>query len=141
MPELAQIHTKMNFTPEPDVVFYKIPYEDRVREKARQARINDEERKEKITKRREEKKHKREDKKAKHEERLKQHINRKRVGRHQQILEEWDDLAKEERLYKKLKRGKISQIEHDRLMYGEHFKGKDVPKIANSDLDDLDDIE
>ena len=32
---------------------------------------------------------------------------RKRKGKQEQIAEEWDELAKEERLYKKLKKGKI----------------------------------
>ena len=34
---------------------------------------------------------------------------RKRKGKHQQMAEEWDELAREERLYKKLKKGQISQ--------------------------------
>ena len=41
---------------------------------------------------------------------------RKRKGQHQRMLEEWDALAKEERLYKKMKRGKISKAEFERLM-------------------------
>ena len=68
---------------------------------------------------------------------MKQQNNRKRVGRHQQILAEWDDLAKEERLYKKLKRGKISQEEYDRQMYGDDSKGKGVSGDVDSDIDDI----
>lgn len=40
----------------------------------------------------------------------------KRKGRNKQILEEWNDLAKEERLYKRLKRNKISKAEYDELI-------------------------
>ena len=42
----------------------------------------------------------------------------KRRGRNAQIAEEWDDLAKEERLYKKLRRGKITQEQFDEQMDG-----------------------
>jgi ATP-dependent RNA helicase DDX55/SPB4 len=45
-----------------------------------------------------------------------QQPKRKRKGLHQRMMEEWNSLAKEERLYKKLKRGKISQEEYDRQM-------------------------
>ena len=116
---------KVDFKPEPNVEFYKIPYEDKVREKARQARMQDERKAEK-----------REEKQKKAEERIKMKANRKRVGKHQQILAEWDDLAKEERLHKKLKRGKISQAEYDRQMYGDKKSAN-----ADNDLDDLSDIE
>jgi len=119
MPELAKIHTKVNFRPEPNIEFYKIPYEDKKREKARQLRLTDDARSEKLAKRREEKKQEREEKKAKQEARLKNKASRKRVGRHQQLLTEWDELAKEERLYKKLKRGRITQEKYDEEMFGE----------------------
>ena len=139
MPELGKIYMKVDFKPEPNVEFYKIPYEDKVREKARQARMQDERKAEKLAKRREEKKQKREEKQKKAEERVKMKANRKRVGKHQQILAEWDDLAKEERLHKKLKRGKISQAEYDRQMYGDKNDKKSAN--ADNDLNDLSDIE
>jgi ATP-dependent RNA helicase DDX55/SPB4 len=34
---------------------------------------------------------------------------RKRKGRHEQLMEEWEELAREERLYKKMRKGKISR--------------------------------
>ena len=40
----------------------------------------------------------------------------KKRGRHQQLVDEWDDLAKEERLFKKLRRGKITKEEFDEKM-------------------------
>lgn len=41
----------------------------------------------------------------------------KKRGRQAQIKDEWDDLAKEERLHKKLRKGKITKEEFDRLMH------------------------
>ena len=38
---------------------------------------------------------------------------RKRKGKHEALMEEWDELAREERLYKKLRKGKISQKQYD----------------------------
>ena len=38
---------------------------------------------------------------------------RKRKGQHAKIMDEWDDLAAEERLHKRLKKGKISQDDFD----------------------------
>jgi hypothetical protein len=40
----------------------------------------------------------------------------KKRGKHMQILDEWDDLAKEERLYKKMRRGKITKEEFNEQM-------------------------
>ena len=34
------------------------------------------------------------------------------------MFDEWDDLAKEERLYKKLRSKKITKEQYDKLMYG-----------------------
>ncbi|TYZ65184.1 hypothetical protein PybrP1_000534 [[Pythium] brassicae (nom. inval.)] len=42
----------------------------------------------------------------------------KKKGLHQQIVEEWDELAEEEKLYKKLKRGKISEEEYEKALLG-----------------------
>lgn len=41
---------------------------------------------------------------------------RKRKGKHDAIKEEWDELAKEERQYKKLKSGKINQKEYEKSL-------------------------
>lgn len=42
----------------------------------------------------------------------------KKKGLHQQIVEEWDELAEEEKLYKKLKRGKITEDEYEKALLG-----------------------
>jgi len=44
---------------------------------------------------------------------------RKKRGKQQQIFDEWDDLAKEERLYKKLRKKKITEAEYKRLLKDE----------------------
>ena len=43
---------------------------------------------------------------------------RKRKGQQERILEEWDELANEERLFKKLRKGKITQRQFDAAMAG-----------------------
>merc|ERR1711918_10402 len=52
-------------------------------------------------------------------------IRKKRKGRHQQIVDEWEELAAEERLHKQLKRGKISKAEYE----------KEIRKVGR-DIDD-----
>jgi len=47
---------------------------------------------------------------------------RKRKGKQQQMMEEWDDLAKEERLFKKLRKGTITQKQYEAELKGK--KGK-----------------
>lgn len=41
----------------------------------------------------------------------------KKRGRHAQLVDEWDDLAKEERLYKKLRKKKITEDEYNYQMH------------------------
>jgi ATP-dependent RNA helicase DDX55/SPB4 len=57
----------------------------------------------------------------------------KKRGRQQEIFDEWDDLAKEERLYKKLRKGKITKEQHDELMYGKAESEKKTSGEALSD--------
>ncbi|CAM9212399.1 unnamed protein product, partial [Ascophyllum nodosum] len=64
---------------------------------------------------------------------------RKRKGRHQQILEEWDDLANEERLYKKLRNKKLTQEEYEqelRKRSGRNAFGEAEEDKNDSDSDD-----
>ena len=53
--------------------------------------------------------------KARQQEKAKrpQPQRKRKKGRNQQILEEWDELAAEERLHKKLKKGKITKQEYE----------------------------
>ena len=48
---------------------------------------------------------------------------RKRKGKHEALMEEWNELAREERLYKKLRKGKITQIQYDCDINGEGLGG------------------
>lgn len=61
--------------------------------------------------------------------------NKKR-GRQAQMFDEWDELAKEERLHKKLKQGKITKEQYRELMYGEKKGGdEDDDFISDSDVE------
>lgn len=64
----------------------------------------------------------------------------KKKGKQQRIFDEWDELAKEERLYKKLRTKKITKEEYDELMYGGKNKvGEDVGGSENDGgSDDVD---
>lgn len=60
-------------------------------------------------------------------------------GRHAELVEEWEDLAKEERLYKKLRRGKISQAQYKELLRGGSTVNKSTPSNdVESDDDSTD---
>jgi ATP-dependent RNA helicase DDX55/SPB4 len=129
MPELRSILLKNNgklpnFTgASRDVDIYAIPFLDKAREQARQIRQEQElaagGKNAKLIKA-EQRKAERE---LKLKERRKVAIDKgrnpdKKRGKHQQILDDWDSLAKEERLYKKMRRGKITKDEFNEQMYG-----------------------
>ncbi|TDH65175.1 uncharacterized protein CCR75_006819 [Bremia lactucae] len=42
----------------------------------------------------------------------------KKKGLHQQIVEEWDELAEEEKLFKRMKKGKITTEEYEKAFFG-----------------------
>lgn len=124
MPELKPHLGKLNFTPAgPDVDIYAIPYSDKVREKARQIRLAAEiaaggkNAKQIKAERRAAERIRRETIRKEASIQKGRNPNKKR-GRQQQIFDEWDDLAKEERLHKKLKKGKITKEEYNKQMYG-----------------------
>jgi len=58
---------------------------------------------------------------------------RKRKGKHEVIQEEWDDLAKEERLYKKLKKGKMSQKQYEAALRGQDVSDSEDEGDKNGD--------
>jgi len=128
MPELRDALQENNgklphFTPASrDVDIVAIPYKDKAREKARQKRLEQEvasggksAKLLKAEKRKAEKEHKAE--KRRQVAIDKGRNPEKKRGRNAQIVDDWDDLAKEERLYKKLRRGKITQEEFDAQMH------------------------
>lgn len=125
MPELRDKADKLpNFTPAgPEVNIYGIPFKDKARETARQKRlaaelaaggknakqIKAEQKQADLLQRKKEKRQ---------GEVAKGRNPHKKRGRQAQIFDEWDDLAKEERLFKKLRRKKITQEQFDEMMHG-----------------------
>jgi len=127
MPELRDVLNKHkgrlpHFTPAgAEVDIFAIPFSDKTREQARQKRLQEtlaaggkNAKLIKAERRKEEKEKKAKDRRQKAKE--KGRDPDKKRGRQAQINDEWEDLAKEERLIKKLRRGKITKIEFDKQM-------------------------
>ena len=107
----------------PEVSIHSIPFKDKVREKARQTRLEAElaaggknakqiKAEQKTAERLQKGKEKKQAEIAKG-----RNPNKKR-GRQAQIFDEWDALAKEERLHKKMRSGKITKEQFKEQMYG-----------------------
>lgn len=143
MPELKDKHTKLSFKPVgPEVDIYAIKFKDRVREKARQKRLAMElatggknAKQIKAEQRAAEKIRRQKERRA--AEIAKGRNPNKKRGKQAQIYDEWDQLAKEERLYKKLRQGKITKEKYKELMYGGNTGGRKT----NDDYIDDSDIE
>eukprot|EP00558_Chaetoceros_sp_UNC1202_P008268 CAMPEP_0197235248 /NCGR_PEP_ID=MMETSP1429-20130617/2727_1 /TAXON_ID=49237 /ORGANISM="Chaetoceros sp., Strain UNC1202" /LENGTH=132 /DNA_ID=CAMNT_0042693791 /DNA_START=183 /DNA_END=578 /DNA_ORIENTATION=- len=125
MPELRDKLGKLNFKPAgPEIDIYGIQYKDKVRERARQKRLAAE----LAAGGKNAKQIKAEQRVAAKLQRVKdirqdaikkgRNPNKKR-GRQAQMYDEWDELAKEERLHKKLKQRKITKEQYKKLMYGD----------------------
>lgn len=146
MPELRDKHDKINFKPAgPEVDIHAIPYRDKVREKARQKRLAAElaaggkNAKQIKAEQRAAEKIRRQKERRQAELDKGRNPNKKR-GRQARLFDEWDELAKEERLYKKLRTGKITKEKYKELMYGDKKteKGKDEDledSLLDSDLE------
>ena len=119
MPELKNVKVH-GFKNESQAVVDAVPYLNKGREKQRQANLI--RMKQKLAAGKHDKakgkqwQNKRSQKSSSTAGQKQLHQKRKRKGQHQRLMEEWESLAKEERLYKKLKRGKITKAEYDRLM-------------------------
>lgn len=59
---------------------------------------------------------------------------RKRKGKREVIQEEWDDLAKEERLYKKLKKGKMSQKQYEAALRCQDVSDSEEDKKGDGEM-------
>jgi len=140
MPELPRDKgqlAKLNFTPAgPEIDIHAIPFKNKPREVARQKRLASElaaggknAKQIKAERRAAELIQKQKQRRA--AEVAKGRNPHRKKGRQQKIFDEWDELAKEERLYKKLRTKKISKEEYDRLMYGDGKK-----KGGSEDEDD-----
>jgi len=127
MPELRDALNKnkgrlQNFASAgPEVDIFAIPYTDKSREKARQKRLKETleagGKNAKLIKAERRKDEKEQKVKNRRQKALDKGRNPdKKRGRQAQIVDEWDDLAKEERLVKKLRRGKMTKEEFDMQM-------------------------
>ena len=145
MPELRDCKGKLkHYTPAgPEVDIYKIPFLDKAREAARQKRLAAE----LAAGGKNAKQIKAEQRKAeqlqKQKERRQVAIEKgrnpnKKRGRHAQIVDEWEELAKEERLYKKLRRGKITKEQYKQLMHGSSEGKKAGASTGGMDSSDED---
>ncbi|KAL4169641.1 hypothetical protein KRP22_010559 [Phytophthora ramorum] len=133
LPKINELrNVRINFE-KTDIKTTDIKFKDKAREKERQKKLvviakENEARDKKNAEMREKKR-----KRPLEEENQKQPRRReKKKGLHQQIVEEWDELAEEEKLYKKLKKGKITEEEYEKVLLG---------KADDSEVDDGDDDE
>jgi len=128
MPELRDKVGKLNFqSAGPEIDIYAIRYKDKARERARQKRLAAEvaaggknakqiKAEQRMAAKLQRVKERREG------EILKGRNPNKKRGKQAMIYDEWDALAKEERLHKKLRGGKITKEQYKVLMYGEGAK-------------------
>eukprot|EP00557_Chaetoceros_sp_GSL56_P004150 CAMPEP_0176488854 /NCGR_PEP_ID=MMETSP0200_2-20121128/6950_1 /TAXON_ID=947934 /ORGANISM="Chaetoceros sp., Strain GSL56" /LENGTH=701 /DNA_ID=CAMNT_0017885903 /DNA_START=32 /DNA_END=2137 /DNA_ORIENTATION=+ len=141
MPELRDKLDKINFQPAgPEIDIHAVQYKDKVREKARQKRLAAElaaggknakqiKAEQRLAKKLQKEKERRQ------EAIVKGRNPDKKRGRQAQMFDEWDELAKEERLHKKLKQGKITKEKYRELMYGDK-KGCDSDDVmTDSDVE------
>mmetsp|Transcript_14690 Transcript_14690/g.19267 ORF Transcript_14690/g.19267 Transcript_14690/m.19267 type:complete len:602 (+) Transcript_14690:100-1905(+) len=111
--ELRQTRGVKGYKEEPAAKVAAIRFKDKNREKQRQAKMlrmsaNAELKLRKINEKKE-----RQKKEKKQQDQVRR---RKKKGRQQLIYEEWDELAREERLAKKLKKGLISESEYQDML-------------------------
>jgi ATP-dependent RNA helicase DDX55/SPB4 len=147
MPELKDNHNKLSFvTAGPEVDIYAIPYKDKSREKARQKRLAAElaaggkNAKQIKAEQRAAEKIRRQKERRQGEIDKGRNPNKKK-GKQAQIFDEWDELAKEQRLHKKLKQGKITKDKYKELMYGPNLNETKNKMEESSDSDSSDDHE
>jgi ATP-dependent RNA helicase DDX55/SPB4 len=142
MPELREDKGKLQHFvgAGPEVSIFSIPYLDKAREAARQKRLAEElaaggknakqikaEQRKADQLRRQQEKRQKAVQKGRNPD--------KKRGRHEEIVDEWDDLAKEERLYKKMRRGKITKDQYEALMRGGSSDGKTGKKALEPEDD------
>ena len=149
LPKMPELRDKQlpNFTPAgPEINIHSIPFKDKVREAARQKRLQAELAAGGKNAKQIKAEQKAAERIAKAKERRAAEIAKgrnphKKKGKQQRIFDEWDELAKEERLYKKLRTKKITKEEYDELMYGggKNKVGEDVGGSENDGgSDDVD---
>uniref|UniRef100_M4C4T4 ATP-dependent RNA helicase n=1 Tax=Hyaloperonospora arabidopsidis (strain Emoy2) TaxID=559515 RepID=M4C4T4_HYAAE len=114
--ELRNVRIKFKKT---DVKITDIKFKDKAREKERQKKLvaiaKENEARDRKDAEMQGKKRKRT---LEEEDRRHPRRREKKKGLHQQIVEEWEELAEEEALYKKMKKGKISEKEYEKSLLG-----------------------
>mmetsp|Transcript_24659 Transcript_24659/g.57898 ORF Transcript_24659/g.57898 Transcript_24659/m.57898 type:complete len:728 (+) Transcript_24659:109-2292(+) len=141
MPELRDLKKLKHFAPAgPEVDIYAIPYLDKPREIARQKRLAAELSAGGKNAKQIKAEQRKADQLRRQKERRKIAIEKgrnpdKKRGRNAQIHDEWEDLAKEERLHKKLRRKKITEKEYEEQLFGLSKRNSDTP-IENNDESD-----
>jgi len=125
MPELRDCKGKLKhfISAGPEVDIYAISYIDKAREAARKKRLAAELAAGGKNAKQIMAEQKKADQVRRQKERRQAAIEKgrnpdKKRGRNAQIVDEWEELAKEERLYKKFRRGKITKEEYDEHMFG-----------------------
>ena len=129
MPELKDCNGKLkHFVPAgPEIDIHAIPFLDRAREAARQKRLAAE----LAAGGKNAKQIKAEQRKAdqvrRQKERRQLAVEKgrnpdKKRGKNARIVDEWENLAKEERLFKKLRRKKITKAEYEKQLFSLPFK-------------------
>ncbi|GMI09576.1 hypothetical protein TrRE_jg9815 [Triparma retinervis] len=136
MPELKECHDKLKgFTPagrEVDIV--GITYKDKEREKQRQTRLKKEGGKNKKALKAEQKKADKAQRKKEWEQKqrdLGKKTDVKKRGRNERIRDEWDELGEEERMYKRMRKGKISKEEYERWERGDRGEKKGKEEVED----------
>ena len=132
LPKTSELKNKKIDFVEEDIDLSTIPYTDKAREESRLIR-EEKEKKERELKAQQAK----ENAQAKSKKRTaKEEAPAKRVrkGKHERIMDEWEELQEEEMLYHKLRKGKISQKEYD-----EHLLK--APKHSDDEEEDSDVME
>lgn len=117
LPKMSELRTKKIDFEELAVDVQSIPYTDPVREKARQERLKKEEA---IRATKEEKK-----KSVKRPPEEKMETKRKKKGKHERIMDEWEELQEEERLYRLYKQKKITDEEYSKQLMSSKSEEKE----------------
>lgn len=145
MPELRDCKGNLkNFASAgPEIDIYAIPFLDKTREAARQRRLAAElaagGKNAKQIKAEQQKADQMRRKQERRQEAIEKGRNPdKKRGRHAQIVDEWEELAKEERLFKKFRRGKISKEAYDEQIFGPSRTGKSEAAAAQDSISDSD---
>jgi ATP-dependent RNA helicase DDX55/SPB4 len=123
MPELKDKIGKLNFQPAgPDIDIHAIKFKDKIREKARQKRLAAElaagGKNAKLIKAEQRAAAKLLHQKERRAAEIKKgRTPDKKRGKQAQIFDEWEELGREERLHKKLRKGKITQEQYEGLLH------------------------